>query len=111
MGGLFEYTDGLRNTIFAVPFYWHPGGSWKLIAAPGVEFHNGRGEAVTPHKSEGGEEGHGEADEDETYFLFRIGVAYDIHLGGSWGLAPAVDLDFVEGERVLVYGVSLTYGF
>jgi hypothetical protein len=107
IGGLFEYTDGLRNRIFAVPVYWHPGGGWKLIAAPGVEHHDGRGVVLNPHKSDGPVE----IDEDETYFLFRLGAAYDIHLGGSWGLAPGVNLDFVEGERVLVYGVSLTYGF
>lgn len=107
VGGLLEYTDELRNSILAVPVYWHPGGGWKLVAAPGIERHNGRGLVATPHKAEG----HSEVDEDETYFLFRLGVAYDIHLGGSWGLAPGVNLDFVEGERVLVYGVSLTYGF
>ena len=26
IGGLFEYTDGLRNSIVGVPVYWHPGG-------------------------------------------------------------------------------------
>lgn len=108
IGGLIDWAGGgLRNTVLAVPVYWHPGGNWKLIAAPGVEFHNGRGEVVTPHNGEG----HGEVDEDETYFLFRLGVAYDIHLDGNWGLAPAVDLDFVDGERVLVYGLNLTYGW
>jgi hypothetical protein len=106
VGGLFEYTNGLRNYILAVPFYFHPGGSWKIVGAPGIEFHNGRGDVVTPHS-----EGHGEVDEDESYFLFRLGVAYDIHLGGSWGLAPAIDLDFVDSERVWVYGAALTYGW
>ena len=90
-----------------MPIYWHPGGGWKLIAAPGVEYHEGRGYVVTPHKNEG----HDEVDEDETYFLFRLGVAYDIHLAGNWGLAPAVNLDLVDGEKVWVYGASITYGW
>jgi hypothetical protein len=107
VGAFLEYADGLRNSVFAVPVYWHPGGGWIVIAAPGVEHHFGRGLVATPHKSEGGVE----IDEDETYFLFRLGVAYEFSIGGRWGLAPHIDLDFVEGERVLVYGVSLTYGF
>jgi hypothetical protein len=105
---LIDYAGGnLRNTILAAAVFWHPGGGWKFLGAPGVEYHQGRGGEAAPPKSEG----HGEVDEDETYFLFRLGVAYDIHLGGSWGLAPAVDLDFVESERVLVYGLNLTHGF
>jgi hypothetical protein len=108
VGGLIDYAGGgLRNTVLAVPVYWHPGGGWKLIAAPGVEFHNGRGGGEHA-KSEGG---HGEADEDETYFLFRIGAGYHIHLGEHWGLVPAVDLDFVDGEQVWVYGVGVAYGW
>jgi hypothetical protein len=79
IGGLSEYTDGLRNSILGVPVYWHPGGGWIFIGAPGVEYHEGRGIIVNPHKSEGGVE----VDEDETYFLFRLGVVYQFHLGGA----------------------------
>jgi len=108
IGGLIDWAGGdLRNTVFAVPVFWHPGGNWKLIGAPGIEYHNGRGDVVTPHKSEG----HDEVDEDETNFLIRFGVAYDIHLGGSWGLAPALNIDLVDSERVWVYGLDLTYGW
>jgi hypothetical protein len=96
---------GLRNSVLGVPVFWHPGGKWKLWAAPGVEYHNGRGQVVEGH----GE--HGEIDEDETYFLVRLGVGYDIPLGGSWGLTPNLNVDFVEGERVWVYGVAFTFGW
>ena len=46
-----------------------------------------------------------------TYFLFRVGLAYDIHLDERFGMAPGVNLDFVNGEEVWVYGLTLTYGF
>lgn len=111
IGGILEYSDGLRNSIFVVPVYWHPRGRWIVIAAPGVEHHFGRGLVATPHKSEGNGETRATVDEDETYFLFRLGVAYEFSVAGAWGIAPHLDLDFVEGERVLVYGLSLTYGF
>jgi len=106
VGVLIDHAGGdLRNSVLGVPVFWHPGGRWKLFAAPGVEYHNGCGEVVEGH----GERG--EIDEDETYFLVRLGVAYDIHLGGSWGLAPNFNVDFVEGERVWVYGLAFTYGW
>lgn len=109
VGALVDYAGGdLRNTVLAVPVYWHPGGGWKLIAAPGVELHNGRGGGGEHAKSD---EGHGEADGDETHFLFRLGAGYHFHVADHWGVVPTVDLDFVDGEEVLVYGVGLAYGW
>ncbi len=55
--------------------------------------------------------GHGGPDKDATYFVFRIGVAYDFHIGERFGIAPAVNLDFVNNEEVWVYGLNFTYGF
>ena len=83
-----------------------------LLAGPTVAF----GEDEAPHGKEaeqhGAEVEHGEgADRDETYFLVRLGVGYDFHLGEKFGLAPQVNLDFVNNEEVWVYGVALTYGF
>ena len=44
IGALFDYAGGdLRNTVVAAVFYWHPSRAWKLLAAPGVEYHSGRG--------------------------------------------------------------------
>jgi hypothetical protein len=109
IGGLIDYAGGgLRNTVLAVPVFWHPGGGWKLIAAPGVEFHNGRGGGGEHATGDGG---HGEADDDETHFLFRIGAGYHVHVSDHWGVVPTVDLDFVDGEEVWVYGVGLAYGW
>mgnify|MGYP001547271281 FL=1 len=113
VGGLVDYAGGgLRNLVLGVPVFWWPHvtdwGALKLLAAPGVEFHNGRnGGSPEHHKSEDGEH----ADEDETHFLFRIGAAYSFHLGQSFGIEPAVNLDFVNGEEVWVYGLNLTYGW
>jgi hypothetical protein len=113
IGGLGDYAGGdLRNLVLGVPVFWWPHvtdwGALKLLAAPGVEFHNGRnGGSVEHHKSEGGEH----PDEDDTHFLFRIGMAYSFHLGESFGIEPAVNLDFVNSEEVWVYGVNITYAW
>lgn len=109
VGVLFDFAGGeLRNAILAPSVsYWPPGvGGLQLLAAPGVEFHEGRsGESHSTAKAGG------EGDKDATYFLLRLGVAYDIHLGGRFGVAPAVNLDFVNSEEVWVYGLTFTYGF
>jgi len=51
-------------------------------------------------------------DEESTdnHFLFRLGAGYDIDLGNI-SLTPTVNLDFVEGEESLVFGISLGKGF
>jgi hypothetical protein len=108
VGGLVDYAGGdLRNTVLAVPVYWHPGGGWKLSAAPGVEFHNGRGDGEPVLA----EEAVGEVDEDETHFLFRVGVGYHVHVSDHWGVVPTVNLDFVDREEVWVYGIGVAYGW
>ncbi len=108
VGLIFDDAGGdLRNSIIAPSISYWPGlGNLQLLGAAGVEYHNGR-------SSDGHEKAdHGdEADEDETYFLVRLGVGYDIHLGESFGLVPQVNLDFVNHEEVWVYGVAVTYGF
>jgi hypothetical protein len=107
VGGIFDYAGGeLRNTVLAPSVSFWPGlGNLQLLAAPGVEFHQGRDDGGHEKSAEG------EADKDATYFLFRLGVAYDIHLGERFGLAPQVNLDFVNNEEVWVWGIAVTYGF
>jgi len=117
VGALFDYAGGsLRNAVVAAAVTWFPVGHLQLWAAPGVEFHQGRnggngdGDCGCGGKllsDEGGEH----ADKDATYFLFRVGVGWDFHLGGRFGIVPAVNLDFVNGEEVWVYGLNFTYGF
>jgi hypothetical protein len=76
------------------------------MAAAGVEFHRGRDGGGLQKSDEGGG-----TDENATYFLFRIGAGYDFHLGESFGLVPLVSLDFVNNEKVWVYGLAFTYGW
>jgi hypothetical protein len=108
VGLLFDYAGGeLRNSLLAPSVSYWPGiGGLQLVAAPGIELHDGRGGG-----GHGGMRSGDEADADATYFVFRVGLAYDIHLAERFGLAPGVNLDFVNGEEVWVYGLTLTYGF
>ena len=108
VGLLFDYAGGeLRNSLLAPSVSFWPGiGGLQLLAAAGIEFHEGRNGG-----GHGGTRSGDEADAEATYFLFRVGLAYDIHLAERFGLAPGVNLDFVNGEEVWVYGLTLTCGF
>lgn len=108
LGAVAEYAGGdLRNTTFIVFGVWIPWKNLEVFAGPGVEYHDGRSSGDS-HLKSGGE---GEADRDETYFVFRLGVAWHVHLSQRLGLVPGIYLDLVEGEKVWVYGLNLTYGF
>jgi hypothetical protein len=108
VGVLFDYAGGeLRNAVLAPMVAFWPGvGKLQLMAAAGVESHQGRDGGGHQKSDEGGG-----TDEDATYFLFRLGIGYDFHLGESFGLVPVVNLDFVNNEKVWVYGLAVTYGF
>jgi len=105
IGGLLEYAAGdLREWVVGVPVFFYPGGHWKLLAAPGVE--------ITTSSNGGDDQSDEEgSSDDETNFLFRIGVGYGIELGKHVGIEPAVEVDFVDGDQVLVYGINLTYAW
>ena len=108
IGAFVDYAGGsLRNAAIGVPFVYNPGGQWFLMAAPGIEYHNGRGDSVEGHKAEA----HGETDENEKYFLFRLGVSYSVPIGEHYSVLPAVYLDLVKGEEVWVYGLNFAYKF
>jgi len=109
IGGLIDYAGGAqRNIVIAPMVVWKPfGGGFVLLAAPGVEYHYGRG-AVEHHllKAESAAE-----DKDKTYFVLRFGTAYYFHLGSRFGIGPTVNVDLVNGEQVWVYGVNLEVMF
>jgi hypothetical protein len=115
VGGLFDYAGGLRNAIVAASVTWFPIGNLTLTAAPGIEFHRGRGSSEDcncPHaltSDDGG--GTGEVDENATYFIFRVGVGWGIPIGNSYAIEPQVNLDLVEGEKVWVYGLNFIYAW
>ena len=47
--------------------------------------------------------GHGEG-------MVRVGVGYDIPVGRMF-ITPTVNVDFVDSEEVLVYGLAFGFGF
>jgi hypothetical protein len=103
VGGLIDYAGGdQRNLVIAPLVIWKPfGAGFFLLAAPGVEYHNGRGQG-DHHFLKAEVTG---SDEDETYFVMRLGVGYVVHVGSRYGIGPAVNLDLVDGHEVWVYGV------
>jgi hypothetical protein len=108
VGGVVEYAGGdLRNTVVIVFGAWAPWKGLELFAGPGVEHHEGRSPG-DDHLKSGGQ---GASDEDATYFVFRVGAGWHVHLAHRVGLVPAIYLDLVEGERVWVYGLNFTYWF
>lgn len=87
VGLTLEHVAGDFHTdVLVAPVAWHEG-PWKFYAGPGVE---------------DGEEG--------TEALFRMGVEYGFHIG-KFEISPQVDMDFVGGDRLLVFGVVFAIGF
>ena len=81
--------ETVRNVLVVVPISFHPGGGWRLIAGPGMEF--------TPKKDK---------------LALRLGAGYNFHIGSGWSLSPEVFLDLIEtGENTWVAGLALGYGF
>jgi hypothetical protein len=109
VGGLLDYAGGSQRNFVIAPFvYWKPySGGFTLLLAPGVEYHNGRGE--TDHHLFKNETA--SVDEDETYFVLRLGATYWFHVGSRYAIGPTVDLDFVDGEEVWAYGVNFEVMF
>lgn len=109
VGGLLDYAGGgQRNLVIAPAVYWKPfDGGFYLLAAPGIEYHNGRVE-VDHHLLKADAT---EVDEDETYFVMRLGVGYAFHVGSRYGIVPTVNLDLVDGHEVWVYGVNFEVMF
>lgn len=80
-----------RLGVLVVPVSYFPNEHWRLLAGPGIEFH------------ERGEKDHA---------LFRIGAGYEFKLGEHFTLSPEAVIDFVEGgTTVYVLGFALGYGF
>lgn len=79
----------IRDSAVAVPVSFHLTEHWRLFAGPGAEF-----------------------TDDGNEFLIRMGVGYEIPLGGKWTIAPEFSADFIEGGRkVFIGGLSLGYEF
>jgi len=116
IGALFDYAGGeQRNSIFAASLTWYPIGRMFLTAAPGVEFHRGQGPSIDCgcgglSKSEDPSQT-SLYDEDARYFVFRIGTGWHFPIGQIYGVSPNINVDFVDGEKVWVYGVNFTFAW
>jgi hypothetical protein len=88
IGALAEYTFSDHGIwVYAVPFAYHHR-EWKFYIAPGVE----DGE----HGSER---------------MIRLGAEYAFELKDGWEISPQIDVDFVDGEDVWVFGLTFGKGF
>ncbi|MEH6570519.1 MAG: hypothetical protein V7709_15675 [Halioglobus sp.] len=88
VGGIIEYTGGDAEVwVAAIPFAYHTG-HWKFYVAPGVE------------------DGHHGTEE-----LVRLGGEYAFELSSGWEVAPQLNVDFVDGDEVLIFGVLFARGF
>ena len=88
IGGACEYAAGhFDKWDVALPVFLHPYRGLRFVLAPGLE-----------HR------------DDENEFLFRAGVAYEFEIG-RWSIAPEFNVDFVDGEKAYVYGLSFGWGF
>lgn len=74
------------STVYAMPFAFHTG-TWKFYVAPGIE-----------------DGDHG----SET--LVRLGTEYAFEVG-AWEISPQLNIDFVDGDEILVLGVVFGKGF
>ncbi len=92
-GGLVDFAFGeTRATLVAAAAYFRPTHRLKLILAPGYE----RFKSTAHH-------------EGRTEFALRIGAAYDFEITEKFYLAPALNLDFVDGDEIWVWGVNLGF--
>lgn len=96
-----EHVDQpFRENVWFVPLLIHPTAGHKapglkLTVAPGFERAR---EAVTAAEPEG---------EIVKRGLWRVGVGYDATLKNGWTIGPDIAVDFVAGDRVLVYAVAV----
>jgi hypothetical protein len=80
-----------RLGVLVLPVSYFLNVRWRLLAGPGVEFHE-RGE--------------------REHALLRVGAGYEFKLGERFTLSPEAVVDFVDGgTTVYVLGFSLGYGF
>jgi len=87
-GFIAEFTKAdRRDSVLALPFFWHPADPWRTVVAIGTEYNEG-----------------------ENSFLTRVGGSYEFEFSG-WSLSPEVNVDFVDQGTVLVIGASFVWKF
>ena len=78
--------------MLALTAVWHPVEGLYLTAAPGFEW---------------ADDEHGDS---KSEFLVRVGIGYNFKIGEHFTLAPVYNIDFVDGEEIQIYGLSLGFG-
>ncbi len=87
-GFITEFTKAeKRETVLALPFFWHPAEPWRTVVAIGTEISDG-----------------------DHSLLTRVGGSYEFEFSG-WSLSPEVNVDFVDHGTVLVFGASVVWKF
>lgn len=98
-----EYVGGgFREDVFAFTPAVHPWRGLKLLAGAGFDRELARHDAARA-----GEDAH----DKNVRALFRFGGGYDFHLGRGFTAGPDFAIDFLKGEKVLVYGINIGFGF
>lgn len=88
IGVLGEYANLDHDVwIVGLPFVFHPYQGLRLLAMPGVELTS-----------------------DHEEFLVRLGVGYDIP-AGDWVITPGFNVDFVDHEENLIFGIAFGKSF
>jgi hypothetical protein len=75
-----------NTSVYVLPAAYHRG-PWKFYAGPGIE-----------DSDEGSEK------------LLRVGVEYGFH-AGHYEISPQIDVDFVDGEHLFVFGFVIARPF
>lgn len=100
-----EYVGGgFREDLVAFTATVHPWKGLKLQAGPGFDHELRR------HETEAAE-GESAAHQKVNRALFRVGGGYDIEVGKNMTIGPDFAYDILKGERVVVYGVTIGFGF
>ena len=88
IGVIAERVGGDFDTnVFVLPVALHRG-PWKVYAGPGLE----------------------DSEESGSEFLIRAGVEYGFHVG-EYEISPQLDIDFVDGDQLLIFGVVIARPF
>lgn len=94
VGGIFEHSPNAHGgdgvSVYMGQVHLHPYKGWRFSGGIGQEKIHG----TTPHKDT----------------IYRLGAAYDFHVE-NFGIAPTVNLDFVGGHQVVVFGIAISKGF
>lgn len=102
IGGLVEHAaNDFKATTVAFPIQFHPSptkSGFRVGFGPGFE------RAKEPRSGD-------EREKTDTDFLIRTMAAYDIFVSEKVSLSPNLSIDFVDGEEIFVFGVSIGFGF